>query len=149
MIAGISLLDAIAKSAATYDGEPPAELEVGLANELIAAALDEYRRIEALDACGPRKKWRRLYVRETESAMRRIHEDWLAGAGPLLQRVREMKRAGRRIEQYDEFTDAVGLARTHVGTTVDDIERGRQQVRRGEAVTLEEIKRELRVPSRR
>ena len=146
MFTGIPLLDVIGSSPCTYDGEPPAELQVRVANELVAACLDEYRHIEALDVCGPSKKWRRIHVRETEAQMRKLHEQWLAHAGELFDRAREMRRAGRQIDRFDDLRDALGLTRTLLMTTVDDLERAKEQVRRGEVVTLdlEEARRELR-----
>ena len=59
--------------------------------------------IEAVDVCGPTKKWRRLYVRETEAQMRQMHEAWLSHARPLLERVREMKQGGRPVERTEEL----------------------------------------------
>jgi hypothetical protein len=144
MLAGIALLDVIGSAPSTYDGEAPADLQVRIANELVAAALDEHRHLEALDVCGPAKKWRRLYVRETETRMRELHEAWLAPACELLARVREMHKAGRRIERLEELEDAVLLTRGLLMTTLADIEAGREQARRGQTFTVEEIRRELR-----
>lgn len=144
MVAGISLLDAIGHASSTYDGDPPAALQVRLANELVAGCLDEYRHIEALDVCGPAKKWRRLYVRETEAQMRQLHEEWLAKARPLLDRMQEMKRAAQAIERLEELEDAVLRTRVLLQSTVDDIERGMAQIRNGDYITLQEARRELR-----
>src|SRR5687767_4615292 len=148
MVAGISLLDAIA-NAPSSDGDAPAELQVRMANELVQAALDEYRHIEALDVCGPTRKWRRLYVRETESQMRQLHEAWLSPARDLLNRVREMHAAGQRIDRLEELEDAVLMTRGLLMTTLADIERGEEQARNGEVFTLEEVRRELRAGTRR
>jgi hypothetical protein len=144
MVDGLALLDVIGKSATTYDGEPPAELELRLANELVAAALDKQQHIEALDVCGPTKKWRRLYVRETEAAMRQVHEQWLAPAMALLTRTREMSAAGRRIEKLDDLESAVLLVRGLLMMTVDELEAAREDAHRGNVVSIEEVRRELR-----
>ena len=149
MVAGISLLDAIANAPSTYDGDPPADIQVRVANELVAASLDEHRHIEALDVCGPTGKWRRLYVRETEAQMRQLYEAWLSAARELLARVRDMHKAGHHIERLEALEDAVGLTRALLMTTLDDIERGREQARRGETFTLEEVRRELRAAAGR
>jgi hypothetical protein len=149
MLSGIPLLDAIGSAPSTYDGDAPAAVQLRLANELVAAALDEYRHLEALDVCGPTKKWRRLYVRETETQMRQLHEAWLAPARELLARVREMNKAGRRIERLEELEDGVGLTEALLMTTLADIERGREQVRNGEWFTPEEVRRELRTAAGR
>lgn len=144
MVGGLSLLDVIGNSPSTYDGDSPVELQVRMANELVAACLDDHRHIEAIDVCGPAKKWRRVHVRETEAEMRRLHEQWLAEAAELFERVRAMRRGGRQIERVDELRDAIGSTRTLLMTTVDDLERAREQVGRGEVFTLEEVRRELR-----
>ncbi len=149
MEAGIALLDAIVDSPPPYGGDAPAALRVRMANELVAACLDEYRHIEALDLCGPRKNWRRIHVRETEVQMRQLHEQWLAPARELLGRVGDMLKAGQQIERFEEMQDAVGLTRVLLMTTMDDIERGREQYRNGQWVTLEEARRELRAAAGR
>lgn len=144
MVAGLSLLDAVGSSAVTDDGGPPAGLQLRLANELVVACLDEHRHIEALDRCGPTGKWRRLLVRETETQMRQMHEAWLASARPLLERVREMSGAGLTIDRLKDLEEAVLSTRLVLKMTLDDIERGMQQIRNGDYVTLEEARRELR-----
>jgi hypothetical protein len=149
MVAGISLLDAIASSPSTYDGLPSADLQLRMANELVDACLDEYRHVEALDLCGPTKQWRRLYVRETETQMRELHEAWLAPARDLLTRMREMASTGRRIERLEELEDAVLTTRGLLVMTLDEIEEGREEARRGETYTLEEVRRELRAQAGR
>ena len=149
MVAGISLLDAIGSSPSTYDGVPPVELQVRMSNELVAACLDEYRHIEALDLCGPTKHWRRLYVRETETQMRKLHEAWLAAARDLLTRVQEMAAAGHPITGLGELEDAVLTTRGLLMMTLDEIEEGEEQARRGETYTLEEVRRELRAQTGR
>jgi hypothetical protein len=149
MLSGIPLLDAIASAPSKYDGDAPAAVQLRLANELVAAALDEYRHLEALDVCGPTRKWRRLYVRETEAQMRQLHEAWLAPARELLAGMREMRKGDQPIERLEELQDAVGFTRGLLMTTLDDIERGREQARNGEVFTLEEVRRELRAAAGR
>lgn len=144
MVAGIQLLDAIVNSPPPYGGDSPVELQVRTANELVAACLDQHRHNEALDVCGPTGKWRRVYVRETEAEMRQLHEQWMASARPLYERVKEMRRAGHQIGRFQELMDAVFHTQTLLMTTVDDLERAREQVRRGEVFTLEEVRRKLR-----
>lgn len=144
MVAGIPLLDVIGDSPALFDRDAPADRQARVANELIAACLDERRHIEALDVCGPTGKWRRMYVRETEAQMRQLHEQWLAPASKLFDRVCAMRKAGLSIQRLEELQDAIGHTRALLGTTVADLERAREQVRRGEVVTLEEVRRELR-----
>jgi hypothetical protein len=144
MIDGLALLDVIGKSTTTHDGEPPAELALRLANELVAASLDEMRHIEALDVCGATKKSRRLYSRETESPMRRIYEEWLAPAQALLERVRKVDADGRRIERLHEFDLAVLLVQTLLMRTVDELEAALEDALRGNCVSIEEVRRELR-----
>ena len=144
MVAGISLLDAIANASSDGSNGTAADVQVRVANELVAAALDEYRHIEALDACGPRGKGRRLYVRETEVQMRRLHEAWLSPASELLARMKQMSATGHPIEQLNELEDAVWTTRGLLMMTLDQIEAGREQIRQGNYFTLEEVRRELR-----
>lgn len=148
----IALLDAIVNSPPLYGGDAPVALQVRTANELIAACLDEYRHIEALDLCGPTKKWRRLYVRETEAPMRQMHEAWLSHARPLLARVREMKQGGRPVEGTDELEVAVLSTRGILTMTLDAIEQGREEIRQGRGHhygSIEELRRDIRAESER
>lgn len=152
MVAGISLLDAIVNSPPPYGGDAPVELQVRTANELVAACLDEHRHIEALDVCGPTKKWRRLYVRETEAQMRQMHEAWLSHARPLLERVREMKQSGHRVERTEQLEDAVLSTRGILLMTLDAIEQGMEEIRQGRGHhynSIEELRRDIRAESER
>ena len=147
MVAAVSLIDTVEKS--PYAGESAEDVQLHFANELVDAALDELRHIQALDICGPTGKWRRLYVRETEAQLRLLYERWLEQAEPLFERARAMLRASRNIKRFDELMDAIGLTKAHLATTLEDIERGRAQARSGAAVSLEEYRRELRVATGR
>lgn len=152
MVAGISLLDTIGKSPSTCDGDAPVDLQIRMANELVAACLDEYRHIEALDVCGPTKKWRRLYVRETEAQLRQMHEAWLSHARPLLERVREMKGVRRAVERTEELADAVLTTRRLLKMTLDDFEQGMEEIRWGNCHhynTVEDLRRDIRAESER
>lgn len=152
MVAGIPLLDAIANGPSAHDADAPADLEVRVADELVNACLDEHRHIEAVDVCGPKKKWRRLYVRETEAQMRQMHEAWLAHAGPLLERVREMKQAGRPVQRTEELADAVLSTRGVLAMTLDAIEQGMEEIRNGNCHhynTVEDLRRDIRAESER
>lgn len=152
MVAGIQLLDAIVKTPPPYGDEAPVDLQVRTAKQLVAACLDEFRHIQALDACGPTGKWRRLYVRETEAQMRQIHEAWLSQARPLLERVREMTQAGRTVEQTEELEDAVLTTRGALKMTLDDIEQGMEEIRQGRGHhydSIEDLRRDIRAESER
>ncbi len=81
--------------------------------------------------------------------MRAMLEAWLAPARDLLVRMREMASAGNRIERLGELEDAVLTTRGLLMMTLDEIEEGEEQARRGETHTLEEVRRELRAQTGR
>src|SRR4051794_25850775 len=104
MIAIRSLLDGLSEAfTATVPVAVPQNDKVALVNELVDAALDAHRHIEAIDTYGPRKKSRRYLTDPKAPVYRKVHEDWLADAEVLLVRVREYQAVGHLIPREQDL----------------------------------------------
>lgn len=83
---------------------------------------------------------------------RRLHAAWgrwADEAEQLLDRLRPARAAGERIAGIDELSYAAARARAMLMLTPEVALERMEQVRRGEVFTIEEVRRELRLASRR
>ena len=144
MVANNSLLDAIGTSGPAGSDSITAEDRIRIVNELVAAALDEHAHIEAIDSYGPNNKCRRFLTEPMAATFRKMHEDWLASAEALLTRCQAIAMSGQTVARLSDLKDAVLATRVILKITIEGIERGLEQIRRGEFITLEEGRRELR-----
>jgi hypothetical protein len=150
MVASNSLLDVIAGTLPGVEASVPLDERIRIANELVARTLDEHAHNEAMDSYGPRKQYRRMLARATETAFRRMHKDWLAGAQILLGRVKEMHAAGQSISRLQDLKMAVASTELLLQFSADEAERDIQEISkeisRGarQYQTVEEVRRELR-----
>jgi hypothetical protein len=149
MVAMASLLDVIAGPASAGVAPLAADERTHIANEMVAATLDEHRHIEAMDTFGPRNKSRRFLTEPTAATFRKMHEEWLERADALLARCRTMHESGHTIARLQELKEAALSTRTLLKITIEGIERGMEQIRQGNYVTLEEARRELRAKAGR
>lgn len=150
MVAAIPhLLDVVTGSSSGSGTALPADEQTRIANELVAATLDEHAHIEVIDTYGPRGKSRRFLSPPTAAPFRKLHEDWLAQAEVLFARVKAMHDAGHDISRLKELTEALLLTRCLLKFTIESIKHGMEQIRRGDYVTLEEGRRELRAKAGR
>jgi hypothetical protein len=145
MVAAGSLINVLTDGA-TPDGAPAlsAEERVRLANELIAAALDERAHLEAMDTYGPRKKSRRFLTGPNAPLFRKALEDWLTSASSLLARAELLHASGHAVDRVGNLKLEVASTRGLLSFTPEKIEAGMQRIRQGDYVTLEEIRGDLR-----
>lgn len=117
------------------------------AGALIDFSIAEHERIKALDL-----KLGRLALRYTDrqgaGAIRNLYEQWAYRAEELLERVHGLGLHRALAEQWGRLQDAVGMTRAMLSIPLDSLERADEQIRRGEVVSLEEVRRELRARSR-
>jgi hypothetical protein len=149
MIAIRSLLDGLsAPSFATCSSSPSAD-QADFVKELVATALDAHRHIEALDTYGPRKKNRRYLTDPNARLFRKMHEDWLADAEALQDRVRTMESEGQVLDPAQELEVAVLATRALLSCNMEKIAAGLDSIRQGNYVTLEEARRGVRDQARK
>src|SRR5688572_17754232 len=144
MVAANAMLDVITGTSSPDGNQLPLDEQLRIANELVAGMLDEHARIEAMDSFGPRNKCRRFLSGPNAEAFRKMHEQWLAGAEALLARLESIRQAGNELPRAQELHGAVLSTRCLLKITIEGVERGMEEIRRGEFVTLEEGRRELR-----
>jgi hypothetical protein len=122
---------------------------VALVNELVDAALDEHRHIEAIDTYGTRKKGRRYLTDPQAPVYRKMHEDWLADAEVLLSRVRVLQNMGHLVPREQDLQIAVMTTRGLLTFTLEKIMEGVEKMRQGDFVTLEEVRRGVRTDAKK
>lgn len=139
----LRLMDAIETADSTEkDSERAAKRQIHLAEELISASLDEYRHICALDKHLPGEEPEPFNSRVAE-VLRKGYEQWATQAEALLARIAPLHQK-HEIKLHDDLALAVGRTQAMLTVSMEAIEKGMEQIRNGEFVTLEEIRRELR-----
>lgn len=118
------------------------------AAELAEALIDAMR----LEAAALKRLDSLRYPEDPDDAARRrsrrvfaAWHHWLAEAEVLLDQLVELKPTGALLTKAREFEIEIGDASLRAKITLESVERGRGQVLRGEVVSSEEVRRELRV----
>jgi hypothetical protein len=145
MIAAGSLIDVLSDGPAQAGAAPfPPEERVRLANEMIAAALDQRAHLEAMDTYGPRRKSRRFLGGPNAPLFRKALEDWLSSATTLLASAERLHASGHDVDRLRQLKSEVFSTRGLLSFTPEKIEEGMARIRGGDYVTLEELRRDLR-----
>lgn len=117
------------------------------AGALIDFSLAEHEQIAGLDV-----KLGRLALRYTDwqgaYAIRYLYEQWADRAEELLRRVRSLGLHRVLAEQWEKLLDVVGRTRAMLSISLDSLERADEQIRNGDVISIEEVRRELRARSR-
>ena len=113
---------------------------------LIDFVLAEYERLAELDAALGHVSIR-YADRQAASAMRRLYQRWAEQADGLLQGLRAQGLRQRLPAAYDRLERVVGRTQAMLSVTLEALERADEQVRKGETVSSEEVRRELRARS--
>jgi hypothetical protein len=133
---------------AVVDGGEADEALADRAERLIDFALAEHGRITGLDV-----EMGRLALDYTDpqgaAAMRRMYQQWADEADELLRRVKGLGLHDRLRAKFDALDRAVGVSRAMLSITLESSRRSDEQVERGEVVSIEEVRRELRARSLR
>lgn len=152
MVATSFLLDVITNPAQGGDSPLTAHDRVRIANEMVASLLDEHAHIEEIDTFGTTKKSRRCLTRPDHLAFRRLHEDWLSRADAWRPHLAQMQAAGQAITRFEELKDAMLSTRGLLKLTVEDLERGMEEIRQGKGHSynsVEDLRRDIRAESER
>lgn len=144
MVNALPILDLAADVPGNGVAPLPVAERVRVVSELVAWALDWHRHLEAMDCYGPRNKSRRFLTKPTAAAFRRAHEEWLQQGEAVLAGAEHLQHAGQRVERIEELKRAVFSTKGLLEITVEAIERGMEDIRQGNYLTLEEARRELR-----
>jgi hypothetical protein len=127
-------------------GVETGELDDALADRaarLIDFALAEHERISGLDI-----GMGRLALDYTDpqgaATMRRMYQQWADQADELLRRVKSHGLRERLRAKFDALERAVGVTLAMLSIKLDSLRRSAEQINRGEVVSIEEVRRELR-----
>ncbi len=132
-------------------GDPPngapADRAARLAERLVDASLGCLRYLQELDvALVPAPG--RPFDRRTAVLLRAMYEEWGRDAESVVERVRRVERSGGRlVEGAIRLRDEHGRVMAMLNVTLDDIDEARDQIRRGDTHSIEEVRRELRAAS--
>lgn len=117
-----------------------------LAARLLEYAMDEYRSIRKLeDALGENRS--ATFDGQLAGSLRRLYGQWADRGDELLTRVRDLRLRDRLAARFNELDDAVGRTLAMLKVTLEDLDRADEQIRAGQVVSLEEVRRELRARS--
>lgn len=132
-------------------GANPETTDEGLADRaerLIDFALAEHERIAGLDV-----GMGRLALNHTDppgaAAMRRMYQQWADQSTELLRRVKRHGLHDRLRAKFDALERKVGVTLAMLSITLESVRIAAEQIKRGEVVSIEEVRRELRARSPR
>lgn len=130
-------------------GEPTPDVAgAARADRLIGFLLAEYERIRRLD-----EDLGSLALRHNDprgaTAVRRLYQQWVDQADELLRRLRSHGRRGQPAGEHAALEEAVGRTLAMLSIPLDALRRADEQIARGETISGEEVRRELRASSKR
>lgn len=115
-----------------------------VAAELVQSALEELRHIENLDeSLAPADPSN--FDRQIIAILRGMYEDWARTTEGLLERVARIEHCGTPVAAADALRDAHGRTRAMLSISLDRLEQGHRAALKGQGVSIEEVRRELRV----
>lgn len=80
-----------------------------------------------------------------EERVRAQFEQWARDADAAIERIKQVRREQGEVARYEELYHAHGKVMAMLSVSLEDVREGRAQIRRGEGIPLEEVKRELRL----
>lgn len=116
-----------------------------LTEGLIRSALVELQQIEALDAClaAPDPA---AFDEQAAALLRGMYEQWARDADAVLDRVASAQRLGVSVAPAStELRDSQGRVRAALAVTPQAVAEAQAQFVAGRTLTLEEVRRELRI----
>jgi len=113
------------------------------AGRLIEFALADHERISGLDI-GMGRLALDYADPKGATAMRRMYQQWADQSDELLRRVKSHGLRDRVRAKFDALERAVGVTLAMLSITLDSLRRADEQIERGEVVSIEEVRRELR-----
>jgi len=121
---------------------PDRSAEVAL--HLVHSALAELEQIESLDRhVAPEDPDE--FDRKGASLLRGMYERWADETAELLERVGRLEQQiSTTIHGADMLHHAYGRTRARLSISLDDMEQSLREAARGDTVTLEEVRRDLR-----
>lgn len=126
-------------AAALSDLQRAADVASAMTQEAIA----EYKRLDALDLDLAATAAEGDLDRQASLLIAAAYEEWADRADALLRRVAKLYRKGMSVKNAEELRDAVGRVRGMLGIGAEELDLARAQLRRGEGIPREAVRREL------
>ena len=118
-----------------------------LVEKLVKTAREDYARLKEYEAefgpslADPKDDEAALHVFRSIWS---LYEQWAREAEEVLARVDELEAAGHVIPARPDLEADLGFVRARLKVDPENIIRGKQQARRGEAIPVEVLRHELR-----
>jgi hypothetical protein len=119
-----------------------------IAAALVDSLLAEYAGLRQLDGFLYPNRERRAERRVAQS-LHAAWRQWADDAGLLLDRLQRLNAAGERFTRQEQLADAHGRTMAMLQITLERNDRACDQVKRGELIPVEEVRRELRAEAHR
>jgi len=136
------------RDGAGFDAADTSEALADRAGRLIDFALAEHERISSLDIGMGRRALDHTDP-QGAAAMRRMYQQWADETDALLRRVKTLGLCDRLRAKFDALDRSVGVTLAMLSITLESARRSAEQIERGEVVSIEEVRRELRARSPR
>ena len=140
----VALFDVVAEEMTGSDAGQTRQVLARLAGRLIDAALADLRRIEDDERQFGSPTLESPAAVELLRSVYRLFELWAGEAEQVLTRVRRLVASGHPIPQAEALEDAYARVRARLNLTPEQIARAIEQVRRGQTVSGQELRDELR-----
>jgi hypothetical protein len=138
------LLDLLAREGRAAAGVPQREELIRLLHKVITATLEDYKRIgeyeQSLAALPPTDD-------ETDhqrfTLIYELYRAWAREAEAVVAGLPSLKAVGIEPDDVEALYDAMGFVGARLKLTPEKIARARQQVRDGQTIPIEDIRREI------
>lgn len=143
-MSALPLFDSVLLTAA---GDAPAKASAidrlaHFSEQLVRSAMTDLAEIESIDS-GLAQPDRDAFDPQSAVLLRGMYEQWTRDADAVLERVAKVERMGIAVTPAQDLRDAQGRLLAMLQVTLDDVQRGRRQIRQGRIWTREEIRGEL------
>jgi hypothetical protein len=119
------------------------EARADRAGRLIEFAIAEHEQISGLDV-GMGRIALNYADPQGAAAMRRMYQQWADQSDELLRRVKSHGLRDQLRAKFDALERAVGVTLAMLSITLDSLRQADEQIERGDVVSIEEVRRELR-----
>jgi hypothetical protein len=115
-----------------------------IAAQLVNSALGDLDQIEKLDeSLAPEDPF--SFDRQMAALVRGMYERWAQDAESLLERVGRVEKQIGAVAAAQRLRNAHGRTRAMLSISLEQVERGLQDVAKGRTMPMEEVRRELRL----
>ena len=142
MTTGAQIFDRLCRQ--SVPPEPESEALVRLAEQMVATSIKSGQMLREL-------RERMFPMSDNPAALEVAHAlraeflQWADEADAVFERASKLRQSGRSISGSEELGDLIGMTRAMLQITPEAHLQAVEQIRRGETVPIDEVRRELRL----